>query len=255
VDNPLINLRVFIGWPYANSLLLIAIAITGLFTSLFFIPQFLQNVQGLQAMDAGMVLVPSALVLVVLMPLAGQIYDKFGPRYPVAIGMAIIAYGSYLLAGMTPTTPRVDIDIWTCIRNVGTGLAMMPIIASGISSLPLALTSSGTGMNNVVRQVASSVAVAVFGSLDASAGAELMADRSALLGSGAHTLPTVGAAIQQGPSGMLSMYQALRLRVLTEIYANGFYVVAIMCAGGAALALLLRSGPAKKTTEAIHVEL
>jgi hypothetical protein len=169
--------------------------------------------------------------------------------------MTIIAYGSYLLAGMTPTTPRVDIEIWTCIRNVGTGLAMMPIIASGISSLPPALTSSGTGINNVVRQVVSSVAVAVFGSLDASAGAQLIADRSALLSSGAHALPAVGAAIQQGPSGMLGIYQELRLSVLTETYANGVYVVAIMCFGGAILALLLRSGPAKKTNEAIHVEL
>ncbi|HEY4004976.1 MAG TPA: DHA2 family efflux MFS transporter permease subunit [Pseudonocardia sp.] len=255
VENPLIDLRIFQGWPYVNSILLLGIAVTGLFTVLYFIPQFLQVVQGMQALDAGLVLVPSAVVLVVLMPLAGRIYDLFGPRWPVAIGLAIMAYGSYLLAGLTPSTPSFDIEVWTSIRNVGTGLAMMPIMASGISSLPVQLTGAGSGMNNVMQRVASSVAVAVFGSLGASASAQLTNDRGALYASGAEALPQVSAAAGQGPSGLLGMYQAMSMQVTTQTYDNGFYIVTLMCAGGVVLALLLRSGKPKTSAEPVHVEV
>jgi len=78
VDNPLIDLRIFKVWAYTNSILLLGIAVTGLFAVLYFLPQFLQNVQGMQALDAGLVLVPAALVLVMLMPVAGRIYDRSG---------------------------------------------------------------------------------------------------------------------------------------------------------------------------------
>jgi len=123
-------------------------------------------VQGLQALESGLVLVPSALILLVLMPVAGRLYDRFGPRWPVVVGLLIMAYGSFLMADITPDTPRVDLQLWTTIRNLGTGLAMMPIFTAGITALPPALTSAGSGMNNVMQRVASSIAVAIFGSAE-----------------------------------------------------------------------------------------
>jgi len=254
VDNPLIDLRIFKVWAYTNSILLLGIAVTGLFAVLYFLPQFLQNVQGMQALDAGLVLVPAALVLVMLMPVAGRIYDRFGPRWPVVIGLSVMAYGSFLMAGMTPDTPRFQLELWTVIRNVGVGLAIMPIFASGVSALPTTLTSSGSGMNNVMQRVASSVAVAVFSSLSASASAQMMHDRGLLFDAGASALPQVAAASAQGSAGLMGLYRSTNLSVLTQTYNNGFYIVGILCVVGIGLALTLRSGPAK-AAEAVHVEV
>jgi EmrB/QacA subfamily drug resistance transporter len=255
VDNPLIDLRIFKVWAFTNSILLLGIAVTGLFAVLYFLPQFLQVVQGMQALDAGLVLVPAAIVLVVLMPVAGRIYDRFGPRWPVVVGLAIMAYGSFLMAGMTPDTPRLQLEMWTFIRNVGVGLAMMPIFASGVSALPAALTSAGSGMNNVMQRVASSVAVAVFSSLGASDSAQMMHDRGVLFSGGAQALPEVTAAAEGGPGGLLGLYQTTNLSVLTETYNNGFYVVGILCVAGMALALTLRSGRVGASSEPVHVEM
>jgi EmrB/QacA subfamily drug resistance transporter len=244
VDNPLIDLRIFKTGAYGLSLTLLAVAMTGLFSTLYFLPQFLQNIQGLQALDAGLVMVPSAAVLVVLMPLAGRIYDAVGPRIPAVIGLAVMAYGSYLLAGLTPDTPRGDIELWTAIRNLGTGLSMMPIMTAGVSALPPVLTSSGTGMNNVMQRVISSVAVAVFGSLNTVQAAQLMNDRGSLLATGANALPQVAAAQAKGGSAMLGLYEQLQASVITQTYDNSFYLVALLSAAGAVIALLLRSGRA-----------
>jgi EmrB/QacA subfamily drug resistance transporter len=255
VDNPLIDLRVFRTRAYVLSLILLAVAMTGLFSTLYFLPQFLQNIQGLQALDAGLVMVPSAAVLVVLMPVAGRIYDAVGPRIPAVIGLAVMAYGSYLLAGLTPDTPRGDIELWTAIRNLGTGLSMMPIMTAGVSALPPVLTGSGTGMNNVMQRVISSVAVAVFGSLNTIQAAQLMGDRGSLLASGANALPQVAAAETKGPSGLLGLYEQLQANIVTQTYDNSFYAVALLSAAGALLAMLLRSGKAKGAGGAAPVEM
>ena len=64
-------MRVFRYWPFTNSLLLIAVLSVGLFTVLFYIPLFLQQAQGMGAFETGLLLLPQALVMAVLMPVAG----------------------------------------------------------------------------------------------------------------------------------------------------------------------------------------
>jgi EmrB/QacA subfamily drug resistance transporter len=251
VDHPLINLKIF-RWPaFAVSLVLLGITITGLFSGLYFLPQFLQQVQGLQELDSGLVLLPGSLVLVVLMPLAGRLYDLVGPRYPVAIGLLIVAGGSYLMAQMTVDTPRSDIEWWLAVRNLGVGLCMMPIMTAGTSVLPQALTSAGSSVNNIMQRVASSVAIAAFGSLNTSMAAQLGTDRGAQMGMNGYTTgqllgPTAGAGEpSQVTTPLLGAYQALEAQVRTQTYANGFYIVAILSLAGACVALFMRSGRKK----------
>jgi hypothetical protein len=177
------------------------------------------------------------------MPLAGRLYDLIGARWPAVIGLLLMAYGQLLLAQLTADTPESSIVLWTTVRSLGTGLAMMPIMTAGIAGLPTALTSSGSAMNNVAQRVSSSVAVAVFGGLIASQQAQLLSDRGGLLGNDVNSLPQLQSAAAQGPSGLLAIYLQLQKYVASETYANAFLVVSIMCAGGALLALMLRSGP------------
>ena len=105
VDNPLIDLRVFRSFPFRLSLALLSITITGLFSALYFLPQFLQQVQGMQELDSGLVLMPGALVLVVMMPLAGRLFDLIGPRYPAMVGLAFLAWVPTCWP-RSPWTPR-----------------------------------------------------------------------------------------------------------------------------------------------------
>ena len=68
VSDPLLDIRIFRYWPYTNSLLLIAVLMIVMYGVLFYIPQFLQEAQGWGAFDAGLTLLPQALVMAVLMP-------------------------------------------------------------------------------------------------------------------------------------------------------------------------------------------
>jgi EmrB/QacA subfamily drug resistance transporter len=242
VPNPLVNLKVLTYWPFVNSLLLLVVVMTGMFTGLYFIPQYLQNVQGMQAFNAGLVLLPASLVVLVMMPIAGRIYDAVGPRWPVTIGMLIAAYASYQLAQMNVETPRHFIEVNLAIRNFGLGLSMMPIMTAGLAALPTALSGAGSTMNNVMRQVISSVSVAALTGMNTDSAQQLMADRGALYDSGAQMLPQIAAYQEQGPSGMLGLYTMLNNEITTQTYANGFYLVAVMSLASVGLTLALRSG-------------
>ena len=255
VDNPIIDLHVFSNYAYPLSLILISVTTTALFTGLYFLPQFLQQVQGMQSLDAGLVLTPAALVLLVLMPAAGRIYDAIGPRYPAMVGLAVVAWSSYQLAQLTPDTTRGYIELWLAVRNFGVGLSMMPIMTSGVSALKKQLTTSGSAMNNIMQRVSSSVAVAVFGGLNIAAVAQMTTDRGALVTTGPGALPAVTAAQAQGPTGLYGMYEQLSSSATTQAYDNGFYITAILCAAAAVLAVTMRSGKPKDTGEKAVVEM
>jgi MFS family permease len=182
--------------------------------------------------------------MVVLVPIAGRLYDKIGPRWPAVIGLLFMTYGSLLLAQITTDTPRADIILWTSVRNIGTGLAMMPIMTAGVASLPQAMVSAGSALNNVTQRVSSSMAVAVFGAMIAAQQAQLLNDRGGLL-SNPGSVPPLKQAMEQGAGGLLPIYQKLTQEIAATSYANAFLAVAGLCAVGVLLALMLRSGPPK----------
>jgi len=256
VDNPLLDVRAFLYWPFTNSLLLIAVITTGLFTTLYYIPQFLQVNQGLQALNAGLVLLPSALVMVVLVPIAGRLYDKFGPRWPAVIGLTLTGVGTLLLTGINIDMTRPELIGWMMIRAAGLGLAMMPIMTGGISALPASIVSSGSAFNTLSQRVSSALGLAVLTALATAQQAQFMADRSTLLQpSGADINPQIGAMLQNGQAGLLPYWQQLQIEVEAQAYSNVFLVAGSCTLLGVVLGFFLRSGKAPGTDDAEPVEV
>jgi MFS family permease len=116
VDEPLLDVRVFTYWPFVNSLLLISIMSIGLFAVLFYVPLFLQEGQQLTPMHTGLTLLPQALVMAVMMPTAGRIYDRIGPRWPAIIGLLLAGIGTLLLTRINIDMTRSELIEWMMIR-------------------------------------------------------------------------------------------------------------------------------------------
>jgi EmrB/QacA subfamily drug resistance transporter len=245
VAQPLLDLRVFTSWPYVNSLVLIAVLSVGLFAVLFYVPLFLQEGQQVTAMNTGLTVLPQALVLMVMMPLAGRLYDRIGPRWPAVVGLAVCGIGSLLMADIEADVPRPDLVAWTMIRAAGLGLAMMPVMTGGIDALPPSAVNSGSAFNTLVQRVTAALGLAVLTALMTSEQVQSMADRSALVqAKGGQTDPSIQLMEHAGPSGVLSLARQLELQAQAQAYADVFYVVAWFTLAGAVLALFLRSGSA-----------
>jgi predicted MFS family arabinose efflux permease len=247
VDDPLLDVRVFRCWAFTNSLLLIAVLMVGLFGVLFYVPLFLQQAQGMGAFDAGLTLLPQALVMGFLMPVAGRIYDRIGPRWPAAIGLTIVAIGTYQLHTLTLDTSREQVIWLLVLRAVGMGLAMMPIFTAGIAAIPITQVNAASAFNNVVQRVSGALGLAVLTAILTTQQAQQMAGRAALLPAGTPT-PHLGS----GPAvpdwvGVYAIYRLTQLQVFVAAIDDLFLVVAGLSALAALGALLLRSGPTPAT--------
>ena len=239
LDEPLIDLRVFKIWPFVNSLLLISILSIGLNAILFYLPLFMQSTQGIQPLRTGLILLPEALSMALLMPIAGKLYDKFGPRWPAVFGLAIACWGGFLLCGINPDMTQGEVILWTVIRAVGNALALMPIMTAGLSAIPPEFTSSGSPVNNIAQRVSGSLGLAAMTVLASAQQHQLMSDRSALV-TRADAMPQLQQAADQGTRGLYGYYVQLQGEVLGQAYSNVFLICAWLSVLGLGLAFLMR---------------
>lgn len=243
VDDPLLDIRIFRYFPYTNSLVLIAVLMTVMYGILFYVPQFLQLVQGWGAFDAGLTVLPQAAVMAVLMPLAGRIYDRIGPRWPATIGLTTVAVSTYLLHTLTVDTARQQVMWLMTLLGAGLGLAFMPILTGGVAVIPLNRTSAASALNNVVQRVSGAIGLAVLTAILTSQRAEQLAGRAALVPANTPT-PHIGGPSVPDWLSIYAVYQQTQQRVFVGAI-DDLFLIATGISGLAALgALLLRSGPA-----------
>jgi EmrB/QacA subfamily drug resistance transporter len=240
VENPLLDVRVFRVWQYTNSLLLIAVLSIGLFSVLFYIPVYLQQARGLGAFEAGLLLMPQALVMLVLMPIAGQIYDRIGARVPAVVGLSIMTVATYLMSNLTAVTSQGEIIALLCFRAFGTGLCMMPIMTGGISAVPPAIVGSASAFNNVAQRVSSALGLAALTAFMTIQQAQLGADRAGLVNP--QMLPSLGPGQTGQMLGTYAIYQQTSTQVYVSSLDDVMIITTIMTAGAVVLACFLRHG-------------
>jgi predicted MFS family arabinose efflux permease len=242
VHEPLLDVRVFRHWQFVSSLLLIATLAGGLFAGLYYVPVSLQEAEGIGALQTGLILLPSALVTAVMMPVAGRIYDRAGPRWPVAAGALLVAAGTYMLHSLTLGTPKSEVVLWMCLRNLGLGLALMPAMTGGLACIPPALVSRASAINNVVQRVASSLGLALLTALLVGQEAQQLADRSALLPATDPGVSGLGDVVAGGPASVLNLYERTQTEVLAGAIDDLFLITALITVIGVFLGLTMRAG-------------
>jgi EmrB/QacA subfamily drug resistance transporter len=242
VDDPLLDIRIFRYWAYTQSLVLIAVLMVVMFGMLFYIPLFLQQVQGLGAFDSGLTLLPQALVMAVLMPISGLIYDRIGPRWLVVTGLTVVAASTYWMHTMTIDVSREQVMWMLFLQGIGLGIAMMPIFTGGLAVLPVNYVNAGSAFNNVVQRVSGAIGLAVLTTIFTTQQAQQMAGRAALLPADTAT-PDLSPAV---PAWMdqYATYRQTELHVFVGAMDYLFLITAALAALAALGALLLRSGPA-----------
>ena len=105
--------------------------------------------------QAGLVLLPSSLVTLVALPISGFATDRFGPKWSIFIGLVALGIASYLLSGLTLTTPTRLIQLWLIGRSIGIGFASQPASVIALSDVPRAKLARGSSFFTLQRQVAS----------------------------------------------------------------------------------------------------
>lgn len=160
LEKPLLEIRVLKNNIFSFTLLINAIITMALFGGMLLLPIYLQNIRGFSPIESGLLLLPGALIMGIMGPIAGKIFDKFGVRVLAIVGLGITTYATYEFTKLTGDTPYGTILNFYMLRSFGMSLLMMPIMTAGMNALPLKMISHGTAMSNTIRQVAGSIGTA-----------------------------------------------------------------------------------------------
>ena len=161
LEKPLVNLRVFKNYTFNLTTILSAISNIALLSVKLVLPLYLQRVHGLSAFQAGLMLLPGAILEGITSPIAGRLYDKFGIKKLSLIGYAIIILGTMPMMFFTPETNLLLVAGAYAFRIIGIATVMMPTFTEGLNALPINLYVHGNTAASTVRQIAGSLGTAV----------------------------------------------------------------------------------------------
>ncbi|CAK1232963.1 MDR family MFS transporter [Fructobacillus evanidus] len=165
LDKPFLDIRVFMNKEFTIASAQIILLTMAMYGVEMMLPTYLQNVRGLNPFDSGLTLMWGALCLGLISPIAGILYNKVGTKRLSFVGFSMLALGTLPYIYLTPETPTLLITVLYTMRMAGVALTMMPLTTAAMSALPDSMGSHGTAANNTVRQVASSVVVALMTSV------------------------------------------------------------------------------------------
>ena len=124
-------------------------------------PIYVQTLLGCSATLSGLVLMPGAILMGIMNPIAGKLFDKHGPRKLGVIGMVLLTITTCAFAALTFSTPLWLLAALYTLRMFSMALVNMPITTWGMNALDNKLMNHGTSVNNTLRQVAGSLGTAV----------------------------------------------------------------------------------------------
>lgn len=155
--NPLLDLRAF-KYNMFSLTTLISVAVTiVMYADMMLLPLYLQNARGYTALESGLLLLPGVLIMGLLMPVTGKLFDRFGAKWLAVTGLLIMIVTTLGFVNLTDSTSFTYLVLMSTGRRIGMALLLMPIQTLGLNQLPSKLNAHGTAISNTTRQVAGAV--------------------------------------------------------------------------------------------------
>lgn len=161
IDNPIFDMRVFKNTRYNLMTILSSTSNIALVGIELIMPLYNQNVRGLSAFLSGLTLMAGAILMGILQPFTGHLYDKIGVRKLAISGNLLLTLGTLPMIWFTAKTSISFIIIAYAVRCIGISIEMMPIFSASMNSLSQKYVVDGNSAGSTIRQVAGSLGTAL----------------------------------------------------------------------------------------------
>ncbi|MBG6058019.1 DHA2 family lincomycin resistance protein-like MFS transporter [Cryobacterium sp. MP_M5] len=197
-DGALLDLRTFRSRTFTFAIVMMAISMMALFGTIILLPIYMQTVLGLPALTTGLLLLPGGLVMGLLAPTVGRLYDRSGPTRLLVTGAVIVSAVFWAM-----TLLRSDTSQWWVLAahvtlSFGLALLFTPLFTAGLAAVRPELYSHGSAMVGTVQQLAGAAGTALFVTVMASVAASRLAGGAtdvAATSAGIHAAFLCGAVI------------------------------------------------------------
>lgn len=194
--SPLLDLRAF-KYSMFSLTTVINVAVTMvMYADMMLLPLYLQNARGYTPLESGMLMLPGALLMGIMMPVTGRLFDRFGAKWLSIIGMAITIATTIGFVNLTDSTSYTYLVLMSTGRRFGMAMFLMPITTAGLNQLPARLNAHGTAISNTIKQVAGAIGTSLLVTVMTTSTKSHLQDTIASGGSGTKEHMIMEASIQ-----------------------------------------------------------
>ncbi len=159
-DEPLLDVRLFALPQFLIGNVMNWVGSVALLGAEFMLPLYLQNLRGLTALDAGLLLMPQGFAIGISAPMAGRLIDRIGARPVAVLGVLLLTLNTWDLSRITLDTSMDTLRWLLVLRGLALGFMATPPKLTALESVPERLRTSGSSMINAMQSVFQSLGVA-----------------------------------------------------------------------------------------------
>lgn len=163
---PLLDMRLFAKRSFSVGTIALLLAIFCMFGALFLVPIYLQVLRGQSAFQAGLILLPQSLAMLVGIILGGRLVDRIGVRAVVIPGLVLLAIGSWQLTFLTLNSPFWWVQVMLVLLGLAIGLVGQPLfVATMVDIQEGQQVTNASTVTTVVRSIGASLGVSALATL------------------------------------------------------------------------------------------
>lgn len=161
IAEPLLQIKTLKTPKFRDAAILVTLINAAAAVTNVTLPIYLQTVLGVSALETGMIMLPAAAVGIVISPVSGVIFDKYGPRGIAIAGLALFTVALGCLSQVGVATSAIMVCVLCAMQASGQALANMPINTWGVNALKNDMIAHGNAIANTGRQVAGAMTTAL----------------------------------------------------------------------------------------------
>jgi MFS transporter, DHA2 family, multidrug resistance protein len=159
--HPLLDLSLFTNFQFVNGLGLTCVRSVAMFGGLFLLPFLLQGYLGYSETASGLIILPNALMVGLIMPFAGKWIDSHGYRSVSVAGLVLLGVSMFLFGQLHSGSALLFILLATMFRGAGFGMLTTPLTAAVISAVPKEKVAMASSINTLIIQLSGAIGVSV----------------------------------------------------------------------------------------------
>jgi DHA2 family multidrug resistance protein len=239
--DPVVDIPLMANGALATSMVLQFVVGFILNSTTVLLPLFSQELLGYNATQAGMVLMPGGLMLMVMMPVAGQLVRRVQAKYLMASGLALLTLSLVIMSGFNAQVSFGQLMTARLVQCLGLPLFFIPLNTIAYSNLPADKSGNASAMMNLMRNLGGSIGIAVAVTLITRRSqvhqAYLAASANRFYQPFVHRMNAMGGFT---PKNLAGFYNTVQVQAAMLSYLDVFRILTGACVLVIAMVLMLR---------------
>jgi EmrB/QacA subfamily drug resistance transporter len=165
VSHPMLELSLFRKPSFCGASVAAFVLSASMFAMFLYLTQWVQNILGYTALEAGLRFLPITMVSFIVAPISGKLSERFGVRWFMTIGLVAVGVGELLMRGLSPGDDWTALLLGFLIAGLGIGMTNPALATAAIGVVEPQRSGMASGINSTFRQVGVATGIATWGAI------------------------------------------------------------------------------------------